>query len=94
MLVSGWSLVMSVNVTLSQVITMKVIRLAIVMTFLGVGLYGVQTFIWQSNARGRTETDIENRTGHNPPTDVPILAGTALLVLAGTILCMRPTDLH
>jgi hypothetical protein len=79
----------------AQVLTMKVIRLAIVMTIVGVGLYGVQTFVWQSNARGRTETDVENRTGRNPPTEAPILAGTALLVLAGTILCIpRPTDLH
>jgi len=34
------------------------------------------------------QTDIENRTGHDPNSavDAPVLAGTALLLVAGTIL--------
>ncbi len=72
---------------------MKLNRLALVLMFAGLTGYGAQALIYRSNARGRTETDVENRTGHHRPTEVPILAGTALLVLAGAILCiLRPTD--
>ena len=67
---------------------MKVKRWALILTFAGLALYGVQVLVWQEGAHGRTETDVENRTGHHPDPviDVPILAGTALLILAGTIL--------
>jgi len=67
---------------------MKVKHLALILMFAGLGLYGVQALVWRAGARGRTETDVENRTGHHPNVmiDVPALAGTALLILAGTIL--------
>jgi hypothetical protein len=72
---------------------MKLTTWALILMFAGLGLYGTQALVWRSNARGRTETDVENRTGHHPATEAPVLAGTALLVLAGTILCIpRPSD--
>lgn len=70
--------------------TVKVRHLALILVFGGLALYGVQAFVWNAGARGRTETEVENRTGHHPTVmvDVPVLAGTALLLLAGTILSM------
>jgi hypothetical protein len=65
---------------------MKVRPWAIVLIFAGLALYGVQALVWRSNARGRTETDVENRTGRHRATEVPVIAGTALLLLAGAIL--------
>jgi heme/copper-type cytochrome/quinol oxidase subunit 2 len=70
---------------------MKLTRWALVLMIAGLVLFGVQAMIWRSTANGRTETDVENRTGHRRPTEVPILAGTALLLIAGTILCI-PRD--
>jgi hypothetical protein len=66
----------------------RVTPLALILMFIGCGLYGVQALVWRSSSRGRTETDVENHTGHRRPTEAPILAGTALLVIAGVILCI------
>lgn len=73
---------------------MKLTTIVLIMTFVGVALFGVQALVWRNGARGRTETDIQNRTGRRyPVTEVPVLAGSALLLLAGTILCIpRPSD--
>jgi len=67
---------------------MKTKRLALILMFAGVALYGVQALVWRASAKGRTETAVENRTGHHPDPaiDLPALAGTALLILAGTII--------
>jgi hypothetical protein len=70
----------------SGVANMKVKNWAIVLMFAGLALYGVQALVWRSGSRGRTETDVENRAGHRPVTEAPVIAGTALLLLAGTIL--------
>jgi hypothetical protein len=66
--------------------TMKVKYWAIVLMLAGLTLYGVQALVWRSGSRGRTETDVENRTGHHRATESPVIAGTALLLLAGAIL--------
>lgn len=65
---------------------MKVKPLAIILMFAGLALYGAQALVWRSGSRGRTETDVENRTGHHRVTEVPVIAGTTLLLLAGAIL--------
>lgn len=67
-------------------ITMNVKTWAIVLMFAGLALYGVQALVWRSGSRGRTETDVENRTGHHRVTEAPVIAGTALLLFAGLIL--------
>jgi hypothetical protein len=69
--------------------TMKVKRWAILLMFAGLALYGVQALVWRSGSRGRTETDVENRTGQHRVTEVPVIAGTALFLLAGAILMIR-----
>jgi hypothetical protein len=65
---------------------MKVKHWAIVLMCVGLALYAVQALVWRSGSNGRTETDVENQTGHHKVTEVPVVAGTALLVLAGAIL--------
>jgi hypothetical protein len=65
---------------------MKVNPWAIVLMLTGLALYGVQALVWRSGTRGRTETDVENRTGRHRVTEAPVIAGTALLLLAGAIL--------
>lgn len=67
-------------------ITMNVKTWAIVLMFAGLALYGVQALVWRSGSRGRTETDVENRTGHHRVTEAPVIAGTALLLFAGLML--------
>jgi hypothetical protein len=52
----------------------------------GLALYGVQALVWRSGTRGRTETDVENRTVKHRVTEAPTIAGTALLLLPGGIL--------
>ena len=59
---------------------------AVVLMFAGLALYGAQAPVWRAGSRGRTETDVENRTGHHRVTEVPVIAGTTLLLLAGAIL--------
>jgi hypothetical protein len=71
---------------------MKRTGLALILMFAGLALYGAQALIWRAGARGRTETDVENRAGHHPVTEVPVLAGTVLLLLAGTILSIPRHD--
>ncbi len=68
---------------------MKVETWAIILMFVGLALFGVQALVWRSGTRG-TQTDTENRAGH-PVTEAPVLAGTVLLLLAGTILVI-PRD--
>jgi hypothetical protein len=72
---------------------MKVKPLAIVLMVAGFALYGVQALVWRSGSRGRTETDIENRTGHHRVTEMPVIAGTTLLLVAGIILAIPIEDL-
>jgi hypothetical protein len=66
--------------------TMNVKTWAIILMFAGLALYGMQALVWRSGSRGRTETDVENRTGHHRVTEAPGIAGSALLLLAGVIL--------
>jgi hypothetical protein len=73
--------------------TMKAKSLAIVLMFVGLALYGVQALVWRSGSRGRTETDVENRTGRHRVTEAPVIAGTELLLLAGAMLMIpRPKN--
>ena len=65
---------------------MKVKSLAIILMFAGLALYGAQALVWRSGSQGRTETDVENRTGHHRVTEVPVIAGTTLLLLAVPML--------
>jgi hypothetical protein len=65
---------------------MKVKSWAIVLMFAGLALYGVQALVWWSGSRARTETDVENRTGHHRVTEAPVIAGTVLLLVAGAVL--------
>ena len=76
----------SLNAQVWQI--MKVKHWALVLMFAGLALYGVQALVWRAGTQGRTETDVENRTGHHPDAavDMPVIAGTVLLILAGTIL--------
>jgi hypothetical protein len=68
--------------------SMKVKPTAIILMLAGLALYGAQALVWHSGSNGRTETDVENRTGHHRVTEAPVIAGTSLLLLAGVILVL------
>jgi hypothetical protein len=73
---------------------MKVKTWAIVLMFAGLALYGVQALVWRPGSRGQNETDVENRAGHHPLTEAPVIAGTTLLLLAGAILVIPRHERH
>jgi hypothetical protein len=52
----------------------------------GMTLFAVQALVWRSGSRGRSETDVENRTGHHRITEAPVIVGAVLLLSAGVIL--------
>lgn len=54
-------------------------------------LFAIQAGLWtHSLAPAHTETDKQNIEGHHPPTDLPILAGSLLLIVAAAIASIPP----
>lgn len=64
---------------------------AILLMFVGLILFGVQALVWQRTSHTPTETNRINSTNHRP-TEIPVIAGTCLLLAAGTILAIKPNS--
>ena len=61
-------------------------QLAIGVFLLAVALYVLQALLWTHTvAHARSETDKQNIEGTHPPSEIPGLAATILLVAAGII---------
>jgi len=49
-------------------------------------LFGIEIGMWiKAVAPAHTETDKQNIEGHNPPNEIPAIAGMCLLVTAAVI---------
>jgi hypothetical protein len=68
---------------------------AIILTVISLVLCAVQAGIWaKAEEHSRSETELQNREGRNPPNEMPGVAGLGLLVLSGVLLSIpEKTDL-
>ena len=60
---------------------------------LGLALCVLQGGIWlNSTAHARSETEKANRLSEHRPNEIPGIAGTLLLIAAGVLLSLRPSE--
>jgi hypothetical protein len=66
-------------------------RRAIILAVIALALCAVQAGAWiKATAHTSSLTDVQNREGQHPTTDVPGIAGLCLLVVADIVACTAP----